>query len=266
MIRSMIHYIDSHAHLSSSQVYPHIDGVMERAFQAGIKRCVNICTDAETLEKGFELEKHYPQVVNAGATTPHDVGTEGEAMFEVFAKQARAGALVAIGETGLDYHYTHSEPLLQQEFLRRYLRLALECNLPVIIHCREAFADFFRILDEEYTIHGKHAPGVLHCFTGSMAEAEQVILRGWYLSLSGIVTFKKSEALREVAKIAPLEQLLIETDTPYLAPQGRRGLQNEPAYLPETAAAVAMVKGLSLEQVATATAENARTLFKISPD
>ena len=115
---------------------------------------------------------------------------------------ARCGDLVAVGETGIDYFHHHSPPDLQKEFLRRYLHLALECRLPVVIHCREAFADFFTILDAEYTVGGKHAPGVLHCFTpGTEAEADdEVIKRGWYLSLSGIVTFKKSDVLRAVAK------------------------------------------------------------------
>lgn len=255
-------FIDSHAHLTST-VYPQVNELLSRAQQAGISAIVNICTDHETLDRGIALRQSYPWVYNTAATTPHDVEKEGESEFDKIARHARSGNLAAIGETGLDYHYHHSPKETQQLFLRRYLKLALECRLPVVIHCREAFADLFAILDEEYKVNGLHAPGVLHCFTGTLEEARQVIERGWYLSLSGIVTFKKSDELREAAKIVPLDRLLIETDTPYLAPQGRRGQQNEPAFLPETAACIALARGISLENVAQATAENAKRLFKL---
>ncbi len=168
-----------------------------------------------------------------------------------------------MGETGLDYHYEHSNRSIQQQFLVRYLHFALECNLPVIIHCREAFTDLFTLLDAEYQLKGKLAPGVLHCFTGTMAEAEEVLKRGWMLSLSGIVTFKKSLELQQVAREIPLEQLLIETDTPYLAPQKYRGKPNEPAYLVETASFIASLKGLSVEEVAAVTTSNAQKIFHL---
>lgn len=249
--------IDSHAHITSDTVIHHVDDILTRAQLSGVTSIVNICTNAETLWRGLELKKRYPWIYNAAATTPHDVDKEGELLFATMAQHARLGYLVAIGETGLDYHYEHSNRKNQQYFLKRYLDLGLECNLPVIIHCREAFDDFFTIIDEYYP----NAPGVLHCFTGTLSEAKEVIKRGWYLSLSGIVTFKKSEELREVAKIVPLDQLLIETDTPYLAPQSKRGQQNEPAYLPEIAATIAKVKELQAEEIAISTANNARRLF-----
>lgn len=256
-------FIDSHAHITSEQVYSYVDAMLERAKGNGITDIINICTDEPTLLKGLELSQKYPWVHNVAATTPHDVSKEGELLFPLMEKHARNGDLVAVGETGLDYFYEHSAKELQQHFLRRYLHLALECQLPVVIHCREAFNDFFSILDSEYSINGKHAPGVLHCFTGTVQEAEEVLKRDWYLSLSGIVTFKKSQILREVAKLVPLNRLLIETDTPYLAPQSHRGKVNEPSYLPETAATIAEVKGISLEEVAAATSANAQELFRL---
>ncbi len=256
-------FTDSHAHLCADTVYSDIDAVLERAKEAGVTTIVNICTDITTLERGLELSQRYPWVHNAASTTPHDVDKEGDAVFPVVAKHARNGDLVAVGETGLDYHYEHSAKDTQKTFLRKYLQLALECKLPVVIHCRDAFADFFETLDEEYVVDGKHAPGVLHCFTGTMSDAEEVVKRGWYLSLSGIVTFKKSEEMRHVAKMVPLDQLLIETDTPYLAPQGRRGKPNEPAYLPETAQLIADIKEIPLENLARATAANAKRLFQL---
>lgn len=256
-------FIDSHAHLTSASLIDQVDAILKRALEANVRSIVNICTDLITLERGLKLSQSYPWVYQAAATTPHDVEKEGEAVFETIAQCARSGSLIAIGETGLDYHYEHSSKQIQQDFLRRYLHLALECRLPVIIHCREAFADFFEILDAEYRVNGKHAPGVLHCFTGTMAEAEEVIKRGWMLSLSGIVTFKKSVELQQVAKEMPLSQLLIETDAPYLAPQKHRGKTNEPAYVVEIAACVAALKNLSIEEVAHATSENAHLLFNL---
>ncbi len=246
--------IDSHAHLTHEGV----DGraLLERAKQASIEHVINICTNPQELEEGIALAKEYPWISNVASTTPHDVEKDGEKDFEWFASQTEH--LVAIGETGLDYYYEHSQKELQQHFLRRYFQLAKKVNLPVVIHCREAFADFFRILDEEY--EGK---GVLHCFTGTLEEADEVIKRGWYLSISGIVTFKKSTVLQEVAKKVPLEQLLIETDAPYLAPVPYRGKQNEPAYLVETAKFVADLRGISFEELGKATSANARALFSI---
>lgn len=258
-------FIDSHAHLTCDKLYHELPGILERAQAASVAHIINICTDIPTLERGLALHEEHPWVLNAGSTTPHDVEKEGEEVFPIMEEAARSGKLVAVGETGLDYYYNHSKPEIQQDFLRRYLRLALDCQLPVIIHCRDAFEDFFAILDEEYQVDGKHAPGVLHCFTGTLAEAEEVIKRGWCLSLSGIVTFKRSEELREVAKIVPLDQLLIETDSPYLAPQSHRGKVNESSYLPEVAETIAKVKGISLEEVAAAATANTRQLFRISP-
>jgi TatD DNase family protein len=250
--------IDSHAHLTSDAIYPQVDAVLERARSAGITAIINICTDLKTLQRGLELHKRYPWVYNAASTTPHDVEKEGEALFETMAEAARSKQLVAVGETGLDYHYTHSPKDLQKEFLRRYLALAAECNLPVVIHCREAFADFFSILDQ-----AKPVRGVLHCFTGSGEEALEVVKRNWFVSFSGIVTFKKSEELREAARLVPLENLLIETDAPYLAPQLHRGKQNEPSFLGETAKLLAELKQVSVEEMILMIHNNAKKLFYV---
>ena len=248
-------YFDSHAHLSDIEP---IEPILERALAAKVARILNICTDPATLTRGLQLAAQYPQILNAGATTPHDVEKEGVLAFPVFAEAARSGQLVAVGETGLDYYYKELDRSVQKQFLIEYLHLAAECELPVIFHCREAFADLFEIVDGEYP---KKAPAVVHCFTGTLAEAERVIERGWYLSLSGIVTFKNSEMLRRVARWVPLEQLLIETDAPFLAPQSHRGQPNEPAFLVETAACIANAKGISVEEVVRATFDNASRLF-----
>lgn len=256
-------YIDSHAHLTSQQLVSAADLLALRGQQAGVEAIINICTDLDSLEQGIALAQRCPWVYNSAATTPHDVATEGEAAFGAMAAAARAGQLVAVGETGLDYHYDYAPQPLQRHFLQRYLLLALECQLPVVIHCREAFSDLFSILDAHYIVDGVHAPGVLHCFTGTIAEAEELVARGWYISFSGIVTFKKSELLRATAAALPLSHLLIETDAPYLAPQSHRGKPNEPAYVVEVAETLAVVKGLSCAAVAAATSANTRSLFRL---
>lgn len=246
-------FFDSHAHLTSPNVLQELPQIFERMEAANVTRVANICTDIPSLEAGLKL--NHPSVINVGSTTPHDVEKEGEKNFAAFEKAARSGHLAAIGETGLDYFYEHSDKACQKKYLLKYLDLASELNLPVVIHCREAFADLFEFTKD---FKGKL---ILHCFTGTQAEADTCLERGFYISFSGIVTFKKSVALQEVAKTVPLESMLIETDTPYLAPQSRRGKPNEPSFVVETAEFLANLKDVSLETVANQTFENASTIF-----
>lgn len=249
-------FIDSHAHLSSPDVLPHMEGMIERARAAGLTHLLNICTDPSSLQEGLALQKRFPWIGTAAATPPQDVQKEG---IEWVIQAARSHQLLAIGETGLDYHYSSPTRDLQLQGLEQTLRLAAECKLPVIFHCREAFQDLFACTDRFYP---KAAPAVLHCFTGNHAEAMQGVERGWMVSFSGILTFKKSDSLRTVARSIPLEQLLVETDTPYLAPQSKRGQRNEPSFLIETVACLAELKGLSLEKMAQITSENALRTFR----
>jgi TatD DNase family protein len=253
-------WMDSHAHLSSDAVFESVDCLIDRAKEVGVKKIINICTNPRTLSRGLELAKKHSCVATTGATTPHDVEKEGEEAFGHFEKAANEQKLCAIGETGLDYYYTHSQKQIQQTFLRRYLELATTLSLPVVIHCRQAFDDLFAITDEMY--RGK--PLVLHCFTGTIEEAKGVIDRGWMLSLSGIVTFKKSVELKEVARFVPLDRLLIETDTPYLAPQSKRGKTNEPSFLPEIGRCIAEEKGILQQVVAESTLKNGLKFFGVS--
>lgn len=252
-------WVDSHAHLTDLAFVGEVDEVVNRASEAEVGWIVNICTDRDALDRGLAVANDHYQVVNVAATPPHTVGQLGEVDFPVMEAAARNGHLVAIGEIGLDYFYELSPREVQHDFLRRYLSLARELNLPVVIHCRFAFKDFFEILDKEFS----DLMGVLHCFTGTLEEAREVISRGWMLSLSGIVTFKKSDELRDVAKWVPLDHLMIETDSPYLAPQSHRGKRNEPAYLPEIGGLIADLKGVSVEQIALHTSSNAKRLFRL---
>jgi TatD DNase family protein len=246
--------IDSHAHLTHPQVLPHIDTILARARAAQIVKIINICMDAEGLNHGSILCQRYPWIFNAAAIHPHDVATKGESDYPLIATAAHEGHLIAIGETGLDYYHEHSPRHLQQYFLQRHLQLADACNLPVIVHCREAFQDLFRFACTSRAI--------LHCFTGTLEDALHCIERGWLISFSGILTYKKSQALREVARAIPLEHLLIETDTPYLAPQSKRGKTNEPAFLSETARCLAEVKQVSFERIVESTSTNAMRILK----
>ena len=252
--------IDTHAHLTSDQILPVLDEVVERANLAGIEKIVNICTDERSLVEGLLLHQDYSWIFNAAATTPHDVETEGASFFPFVERSALDGKLIAIGETGLDYFYEHSNRKEQQKYLSLYFSLARQVKLPLIFHCRDAFEDLFAMADQEY----RGYPAVLHCFTGNLVEARGVLDRGWYLSISGIATFKKSETLREVIRSIPLDRLLIETDSPYLAPQKHRGKLNEPSYLPETADKIAEVLDISVEKLAAATVENAERFFSFS--
>jgi len=254
-------FLDTHAHLTCDPVFEQLDAILKRARNEKVDAIINICTDKMTLERGIELAERCQWIYNVGATTPHDVEKEGGLYFPLFEKAALEGKLVAIGETGLDYYYAHSPQKLQQEFLARYFSLALKCRLPVVIHCRDAFKDLFEIAEKEFP-KGK---AVLHCFTGTLEEAEKGVEKGWLISFSGIVTFKKSEALRGVIKEIPLNHIVIETDTPYLAPQSCRGKPNEPSFIRETAQTIANVKGISLEEVAKITQKNARDFFQLTP-
>lgn len=250
-------WIETHAHLTMPPLLEEVAPILDRAQAAGIARIVNICTDGPSLEAGLKLAKARPEFFNAAAATPHDVHTLGDAFFSVVEKHAKQGDLIAVGETGLDYHYEHAPREMQKSHLLRYFALAKETKLPLIFHCREAFDDLFALADA----HLGDWPCVLHCFTGSCSEAKQVIERGWYLSISGIATFKRADEIRKAIVETPLERLLIETDSPYLAPQSRRGKQNEPAFLVETGELIAKLKGTSPEEVARVTSANAEQLF-----
>lgn len=253
-------WIDSHAHLGDDAIFPHFQDVLQRAQQAQMDAIVNICTDKKTLERGLLLLESKPvvPVFLAAATTPHDVEKDGDVFFSQVIDAVSQKKLVAIGETGLDYYYEHSPKELQKKHLIQYFHLAKNEQLPLIFHCRDAFSDLFSLADSEY----QSPRAVVHCFTGTIEEARQVLDRGWYLSLSGILTFKKSQQLRDVAEYVPLDRVFIETDAPYLAPQSKRGLCNEPAFVVETAMVLAEIKKVSLETVANQTSSNARTFFR----
>ncbi|MCB1118894.1 MAG: TatD family hydrolase [Chlamydiia bacterium] len=251
--------IDSHAHLTADDAFDDLPDMLQRAKESGVEAIVNICTDLPSLQRGLALKEKYPWIYHAAAIPPHDAHLDCEDYYLALSQAAKEGNFVAIGEMGLEYHYGYEHKEKQQADLIRHLHLANDLDLPVVIHCRDGFADFFSCIDQHFPSHR----GVLHCFTGTLEEAKELIARDWYLSLSGIVTFKKSDALREVARFVPLSHLLVETDAPYLAPQSRRGKRNEPAFIHETIDLIASVKEISRDEVIRATTDNAKTLFSL---
>lgn len=251
--------IDSHAHLGYDPLYQHIEDILQRALSQGVAKIVNICTDVITAERGIALQQKYPFIFNVGSTTPHDTLKQAEQHFSFFANLAHAKQLKAIGETGLDYFYDYSPKQVQQHWFYKYLELASLTHLPVVIHCRDAFDDLFSITKEVY----QDKPLLLHCFTGSVEEAKKALDRGWMISFSGIVTFKKSAALQQAALYVPLEQMLVETDSPYLAPQSKRGHSNEPSFLVETTKFLAELKGVNYDDFCRISSKNTEEFFNI---
>jgi len=249
--------IDSHAHLTSPQILSEVDAVVMRAKEAGVEKIINICTDEVSLEEGLKLQERCPGIFNTAATTPHDVEEEGESFFPIV--KASVEKLVAIGETGLDYFYEHSPKEKQKAFLAHYFELAIQSGLPIIFHCRDAFEDLFALADEQY----KDRKAVLHCFTGTKEEAKKCLDRGWMVSFSGIITFKKSSYFEEIIQYVPLDRIFIETDSPYLAPQKRRGKQNEPSFIGEVVEKIAEWKGVSFQEVEKTTTKNISQFFAL---
>lgn len=251
-------FIDAHAHLTSDANVD-LAPLLARAFAVGVKGIINVCTEVDDLARGIALAKSAsaPKIYTAAALTPHDAAKDDTQFYSEIKRLALAKELVAIGETGLDYYYNHAPKDVQIRAFQRYLLLAQSASLPVVIHCRDAFDDLMAVIMET-------APTIqvmLHCFTGSVDEAKRAVDCGWYISLSGIVTFPKSTALQDVAKYVPADLLLIETDSPYLAPQGFRGQKNEPALLVETAKVVASLRKVTVEELALSTSNNSKRLF-----
>lgn len=251
--------IDSHAHLAFSDSQSDIEGVITKAKHVGISKIINICTDLKSLEIADKLVNRHNWIYNAAGISPHDVEKNMSEFSSYIEKYAKAKKIVAVGEIGLDYYYHKQSKEIQETFLKKQIELAIKFQLPVIIHCRDAFTDLFKVISNYPPFKA-----VLHCFTGSIDEAKKVLEIGWYISFSGIVTFKSSIDLQQIATQTPLERMLIETDTPFLAPQIHRGKRNEPAYLIEVAKQIALLKNIDLEKVIATTAHNATELFSLS--
>jgi TatD DNase family protein len=253
--------LDSHAHLTDEKFAPDLDAVLERAREAGVARILNAGSDLADSEKVVALAEAHDGMHAAVGIHPHEAKAADGAAFERLRELAKNAKVLAVGETGLDYHYDNSPREAQREAFRRHVRLAKDTGLPLVVHSREAEEDTLRVLDEE---EGWLTGGIFHSFTGSERMARAAVENGWMVSLSGIVTFPSSDALRDVVKKLPYENLLIETDCPYLAPVPVRGKRNEPAFVVHTAEAVAQFMPLSPGDVARITLANFERLFRLS--
>ena len=255
--------IDSHCHLDFPDFADDLAGIVGRAEAAGIARMVSISTRLSRLDKLSAIAERFPNVYNSVGTHPRYAHEELDVTVADLVAAAERTKVVAIGEAGLDYHYDFSPREAQEVGFRRHIAAARETQLPLVIHSREADADVARILEEET---GKGAfPAVLHCFTGSRELAFRAVALGLYISFTGILTFKNSDALRAIAADLPADRILIETDAPYLAPSKYRGKRNEPAYVAETAKVLATTRGVSVEEIARETTANFFRLFNKVP-
>ena len=249
--------IDSHCHLADSKFENDVEEVLLRAKQAGVERIVTIADTLEEAERCIAIAEKYPQVFCTVGVHPHEAKRWGEGSWETMWELVRSSKQVkAIGEIGLDYHYDHSPRPKQQEVFQEQLKLANELQLPVVVHCRNAIGDIWKIIDEM-----RPEKLVLHCCTEVFEDVQKFLERGYLLSFTGIATYPKSEAIRETICKCPLAQMMIETDAPYLAPQGFRGKRNEPAFIVEVAKLIAELKGVSLEEVDRVTTANAVEFF-----
>jgi TatD DNase family protein len=252
--------IDSHAHLDGEEFHGDLDAVVERA-RAVLSRVVlvGLWRGRGDFGNARELAGRDPSFFAATVGIhPHECARVPEEDWAACERLAREPATVAVGETGLDFHYDHSPRATQVESFRRSVRMAAAASKPLVVHVREADAECARVLCEE----GVPARGgVIHCFTGDPAAARAYLDLGLHVSVAGVVTFKSAEPIREAVRLIPHDRLLVETDSPYLAPIPFRGKRNEPAHVVETAKKVAELWGTTLEEVARLTSENARTLF-----
>lgn len=256
---SLPNLVDSHCHLDFPDFSGEIDALVARAAAVGVTRMVTICTRLRQEPQVRAIAEAHPGIFYAAGTHPMQVAEEPMARVEELVALAAHPKFVGIGETGLDYHYTAESAAVQAESLRIHCEAARQTGLPLIIHARDADEDIGRILSQE------HAAGafscVMHCFTSGAALAETALGLGFYLSISGIATFRSAGDLREIFAAAPVERLLVETDSPYLAPLPHRGRRNEPAYVAETARAMAEVVGMNPADFAAQTTANFDRLF-----
>lgn len=253
-------YIDTHMHLNAEQYEEDAKEVIDRALEAGVSKMVVVGFDTDTINKAIELAEQYPFIYAVIGWHPVDAIDCTEEKLNWIESLAAHPKVVGIGETGLDYHWDKSPKDVQQELFRKQIRLAQRVNLPIIIHNRDATADVVRILKEE---EAELTGGIMHCYGGSVETAHECIAMNFMISLGGPVTFKNAKMPKQVATEISLDHLLIETDSPYLAPHPHRGKRNEPALVTLVAEEIALLKGISIEEVAKKTTENALEIFRI---
>ncbi|MEG1500414.1 MAG: TatD family hydrolase [Clostridiales bacterium] len=250
--------IDSHAHLNEPKLYQDLDGVLLRADQAGVKIIVNNGYDWHSSLMSLRLAEKYPQIYATVGIAPQDANTWNEEIKSKIAALAQEKKVVAIGEIGLDYHHSNGSREEQKKAFLEQISLAKELALPITIHDRDAHGDVLDIIRRENAgVNG----GIFHCFSGSWEMAKECIKLGFMISFAGPVTYNNAVKLQEVAKYAPLDTIIAETDSPYLSPHPYRGKVNEPARVLFTVEKIAQIKGLSFEEIAQKTSQNAAKIY-----
>lgn len=256
--------VDSHCHLDFPDFAEELDAVVARAEAAGLGRMVTICTRVRKFQQVLDVAERFENVFCSVGTHPHNAHEELDITTQEIVLLSAHPKVVAIGEAGLDYFYQKDHAVAQAQGLHNHIAAARQTGLPLVIHSRDADDDMIEILTQETT---KGAfPFVLHCFSSGRALAEAGVKLGGYVSLSGILTFKNSQEIRDIAADVPMDRLLVETDAPYLAPMPYRGKRNEPSYVVETAKVLAETKGVSEEDIWSATTDNFFRLFNKVPD
>lgn len=252
--------IDTHTHLDAEDFDSDRESVITRAQQAGVFRMITIGSGygAESAPKAIAIAESHPHIYAAVGIHPNDASMTYD--INVLSKLAKHPKVVAIGETGLDFYRDHASPQVQEQWFRGQIQLAIECNKPLIIHSRSAGEACLKVLLEE---GAQKVGGVFHCFSEDANFAERLREINFIISIAGNVTFKKAEQLRQAVRATPLTRIMLETDAPFLAPHPYRGQRCESSYIVETASMIAEIKGVSLDEVATQTSQNALSLFKI---
>lgn len=255
--------IDSHAHIDFPQFAEDRDAMLERARAAGLSTILAIGTGPgpEKLDAALPYAETHDWIFTSVGIHPHDAKEVTSFHLDALAKLAQHPKVIAFGEIGLDYYYDHSPRDVQEKVFREQMSLAAAAKLPIIIHCRDAWNDCLNVLEDAWRPTG--LGGILHCFSSTLEDAKRGIDMGFMISFAGNSTYPKAQALRDVAKALPLSNLLIETDSPYLAPQPYRGKRNEPAYVAEVAKVLASVRDLGAEEFARITTENFRRFFQL---
>lgn len=252
--------IDSHAHLNWDSFENERDEVIQRAFDSGVCQIVQAGVELTHIPDMFALADRYQDIYNGIGLHPHEAKHWNSESADLLRQACKHTSVVAIGECGLDFFYNHSEKDVQIEVFRNQIQLALELDKPLIIHTRDAWEETFQLLNQEKK---DNLRGVFHCFTGGPEHIPEINRLGFYVSFSGIVTFKNSQKLQAAAQIIGNERYLVETDCPYLAPDGKRGRRNEPSYIWITAAKLAELRNTDIDQIAQESSANTRRLFAL---
>lgn len=253
--------VDAHAHLDDEDYGGGVDGVIDRAWVAGVKRIIGAGYDLASSRRMILLARRRGTIRACAGVHPHDARKAGERVEEDLEKLARESEVVAIGETGLDFYRDLSPRPAQVELFRKHIRVARKLGLPLVVHDRNAHAEVLRIMREE---KASDVGGVVHCFSGDWEMARHCIAMGFCISFAGPVTFANASRLQDLARRVPADALLLETDSPYLAPEPVRGRRNEPANLRYVVRRVADLRGMGVDELACVTARNARRIFGIT--